>query len=98
MLNKYLFMWTPLDDFIADALLRKIKEKGITYTELSLRVNRNSHFISNALRRTDDNDQKLNLYQLNSIARALDCSLTEFLPVPYLDYDEVKYNWRLNKD
>lgn len=91
-------MWTPLDDYIADALLRKIKEKNITYTELSLRVNRSSGFISNALRRTDDNDQKLNLYQLNSIAQALNCSISDFLPNPYLDYDESKYNWRLNKD
>lgn len=91
-------MWTPLDDFIADALLRIIKEKNITYTELSLRVNRSSGFISNALRRTDDNDQKLNIYQLNSIARALDCKLSDLLPSPYLDYDEVKYNWRLSRD
>lgn len=91
-------MWTPLDDFIADALLRIIKEKNITYTELSLRVNRSSGFISNALRRTDDNDQKLNIYQLNSIAQALDCKLSDFLPTPYLDYDEVKYNWRLSRD
>lgn len=91
-------MWTPLDDFIADALLRIIKEKNITYTELSLRVNRSSGFISNALRRTDDNDQKLNIYQLNSIAQALDCKLSDLLPTPYLDYDEVKYNWRLSRD
>lgn len=91
-------MWTPLDDYIADALLRIIKEKNITYTELSLRVNRNSGFISNALRRTDDNDQKLNIYQLNSIAQALDCKLSDLLPSPYLDYDETKYNWRLSKN
>lgn len=91
-------MWTPLDDYIADALLKIVKEKNITFTELSLRVNRTAGFISNALRRTDDNDQKLNIYQLNSIAQALDCSLADLLPLPFLDYDETKYNWRLSKD
>lgn len=91
-------MWTPLDDYIADALIKKIKEKKITYTELSLRVNRNVAFISQALQRTDDNDQKLNIYQLNSIAQALDCKLSDLLPDPYLDYDETKYNWRLSND
>lgn len=90
-------MWTPLDYYIADALIRKIRGKKITYTELSLRVNRNAAFISQALQRTDDNDQKLNIYQLNSIAQALDCSIADFLPTPFLDYDESKYNWRLNK-
>lgn len=91
-------MWTPLDDYIADALIKKIKENKITYTELSLRVNRNVAFISQALQRTDDNDQKLNIYQLNSIAQALNCSIADFLPDPYLDYDEAKYNWRLGKE
>lgn len=91
-------MWTPLDDYIADAVIKKIRENKITYTELSLRVNRNAAFISQALQRTDDNDQKLNIYQLNSIAQALNCSISDFLPNPYLDYDESKYNWRLSKD
>lgn len=91
-------MWTPLDDYIADALIRKIRDKKITYTELSLRVNRNAAFISQALQRTDDNDQKLNIYQLNFIAQALNCSIAEFLPNPFIDYDETKYNSRLSNE
>lgn len=91
-------MWTPLDDYIATALIKKMKEKKITPTELSLRINRNSNFISHSLSRMDSNRQKLNIYQLNFIAQALNCSIAEFLPNPYIDYDETKYNSRLSNE
>lgn len=91
-------MWTPLDEYIATALLKVMNEKKVTVSELSLRIGRNSDFISHSLSRSDSNKQKLNIYQLNSIAQALNCSISDFLPDPYLDYDEVKYNWRLSKD
>ena len=91
-------MWTPLDEYIATALLKIMKEKKVTASELSLRIGRNSDFISHSLSRTDSNRQKLNIYQLNSIAQALDCSLSDLLPSPFLDYDEIKYNWRLNNE
>lgn len=91
-------MWTPLDDYIATALIKMMEKKKVTAAELSLRISRNSRFISHSLSRTDDNSQKLNIYQLNSIAQALNCSLSDLLPSPYLDYDEKKYNWRLNND
>lgn len=90
-------MWTPLDEYIATALLKVMNEKKVTVSELSLRIGRNSDFISHSLSRSDSNKQKLNIYQLNSIAQALNCSISDFLPDPYLDYDEVKYNWRLSK-
>ncbi|WP_068688850.1 helix-turn-helix domain-containing protein [Culturomica massiliensis] len=91
-------MWTPLDEYIATALVKIMKEKNVTASELSLRIGRNSDFISHSLSRTDSNRQKLNIYQLNSIAQALDCSLSDLLPSPFLDYDEIKYNWRLNNE
>lgn len=91
-------MWTPLDDYIATALLKVLEKKKVTVTELSLRIGRNSSYISHSLSRSDSNRQKLNIYHLNSIAQALECSLSDLLPHPYLDYDEVKYNARLNKD
>lgn len=91
-------MWTPLDEYIATALLKVLDKKKITVSELSLRISRNSDFISHSLSRSDSNTQKLNIYQLNSIAQAIDCKLSDLLPSPYLDYDESKYNWRLNKD
>lgn len=91
-------MWTPLDEYIATALLKVLDKKKITVSELSLRIGRNSDFISHSLSRSDRNTQKLNIYQLNSIAQAIDCKLSDLLPSPYLDYDESKYNWRLNKD
>lgn len=91
-------MWTPLDDYIATALIKMMGQKKVTAAELSLRIGRNSRFISHSLSRTDDNTQKLNIYQLNSIAQALDCSLSDLLPSPFLDYDETKYNWRLNNN
>ncbi len=91
-------MWTPLDEYIATALLKVMNKKKVTASELSLRIGRNSDFRSHSLSRSDSNKQKLNIYQLNSIAQALDCKLSDLLPSPYLDYDEVKFNWRLNKD
>lgn len=91
-------MWTPLDEYIATALLKIMNEKKVTASDLSLRIGRNSDFISHSLSRSDSNKQKLNIYQLNSIAQALDCNLSDLLPNPYLDYDEVKYNWRLSRD
>lgn len=91
-------MWTPLDEYIATALVKIMKEKNVTASELSLRIGRNSDFISHSLSRTDSNRQKLNIYQLNSIAQALDCSFSDLLPSPFLDYDEIKYNWRLNNE
>lgn len=91
-------MWTPLDEYIATALVKIMIEKNVTASELSLRIGRNSDFISHSLSRTDSNRQKLNIYQLNSIAQALDCSLSDLLPSPFLDYDEIKYNWRLNNE
>lgn len=91
-------MWTPLDDYIATALLKVLEKKKVTVTELSLRIGRNSSYISHSLSRSDSNRQKLNIYHLNSIAQALNCSLSDLLPNPYLDYDEVKYNSKLNKD
>lgn len=95
---KLIVMWTPLDEHIATALLKVLDKKKVTVTELSLRIGRNSDFISHSLSRSDSNKQKLNIYQLNSIARVLNCSIADFLPDPYLDYDETKYNWRLSND
>ena len=91
-------MWTPLDEYIATALLKILDKKNVTVTELSLRIGRNSDFISHSLSRSDSNKQKLNIYQLNSIAQALNCSLSDFLPHPYLDYDESKFTWKLSKE
>ncbi len=39
-------MWTPLDEYIATALLKVMNKKKVTASELSLRIGRNSDFIS----------------------------------------------------
>lgn len=55
-------MWTPLDEYIATALLKVMNKKKVTASELSLRIGRNSDFISHSLSRSDSNKQKLNIY------------------------------------
>lgn len=82
----------PLDKYITEAVKKKRETANMTQYELSLSLNRHVSFVAQV--ESSSKRDKYNIYHLNKLAQIFNCSIADFFPIPFLEYDEELYNPR----
>ena len=80
----YISMKTEIDILIAQKV-REIREReGLTKEQLDIKLGfaAGSSFVGHV---ETDKRTKYNLYHLNELAKILHCSMSDFLPLPYVE-------------
>lgn len=76
---------------IEEYAIQKVKEKryqvGISQAELSYRLGFSTGFVGQT--ESSHYSTKYNLNHLNKLAQIFECSISDFLPLPYIKDDSV---------
>lgn len=80
---KYSGKTFPLEEYIILAVKKRRQELGLTQEQLSLELELNIAFVG--LVETPSRREKYNINHLNRLAEILDCSIADFLPLPFLE-------------
>lgn len=79
---------TSIDLFIINAVKKRRETLNITPNKLSVMIGLNRNFIYRI--ETLEYREKYTPYQLNEIAKVLNCKIADFFPVPYLEEDCIE--------
>lgn len=79
---------TSIDLFIIDAVKKRRETLNITPNKLSVMIGLNRNFVYRI--ETLEYREKYTPYQLNEIAKVLNCKIADFFPVPYLEEDCIE--------
>lgn len=72
----------PIERYIIAAVRKRREELGITQEKLSLELDLNTAFVGWV--ETPSRREKYNINHLNKLAEILKCSITDFMPTPFL--------------
>ncbi len=72
----------PMDKYIIEAVRRRRQELGMTQEDLSLALEVSSTFVNHV--ESSKYRTKYNIHHLNKLAETMNCSISDFLPSPYL--------------
>lgn len=77
---------SPLDLLVIDKVREKRNEKGLSQAQMAHLLNKSVGFIGHI--ESPNTRAKYNLQHLNELAKILNCSIKDFLPDPYLDFED----------
>lgn len=85
---------TEIERYVIDAVRKRRLEIGVSQKELSMRINVDVAYVGHV--ESINSIEKYNLNQLNEIAKALECRITDFFPDPFVAIDCIEEYNRLH--